>query len=145
MNLIELYKTIAHFVAEMIRSDIKSGINTDIILSAFNQMCEDERNGKDYIFDINYKNDLECLVKGGMTSVEISDMVCGGFRYCRTEGNKIVKMTEEAVNITLDYNADVLARFVLLYAPRCGEDSAYSNLYEAYVTEQLERGEFGEC
>lgn len=56
--------------------EIKNGIMTDVdiwrkMLDVYNRYQEDERDGVDYIFDLNKQEDLITLVKSGMTYSDI--------------------------------------------------------------------------
>ena len=46
----------------------------DTLLKAYNRYCEDEKDGIDYLFNLNNKEDLKCIVEGGMTAREIADL-----------------------------------------------------------------------
>lgn len=43
-----------------------------LVLDAYNTYQEEERDGVDYIFDINKPEDLKCCVEGGMTAQEVA-------------------------------------------------------------------------
>ena len=47
----------------------------NIVLSAYNTFQETERDGVDYIFNIDNKEDLSCCIEGGMTADEIAHIV----------------------------------------------------------------------
>lgn len=42
-----------------------------MVLAAYNAYQEEERDGVDYIFDLNNQDDLKCCVEGGLTAQEI--------------------------------------------------------------------------
>ena len=48
-----------------------------IVLKAYNDFQESERDGVDYIFDLNNREDLKCCVEGGMTAQEICGLWLG--------------------------------------------------------------------
>lgn len=52
-----------------------SGDYLNMLILAYNRWQEDEHNGVDYIFDINNPDDLIDCIKGGLTSVEITNFV----------------------------------------------------------------------
>lgn len=56
-----------------IKSDIKCPQCRQMLLKAYNRYQEDERDGVDYIFDINNQDDLISCVNGGLTASEIID------------------------------------------------------------------------
>ena len=43
-----------------------------LVLNAYNTYQEEERDGVDYIFNINNPEDLKCCIKGGMTAKDIA-------------------------------------------------------------------------
>lgn len=48
-----------------------------MVLAAYNDFQESERDGVDYIFDLNNREDLKCCVEGGMTAQEICGLWLG--------------------------------------------------------------------
>lgn len=46
-----------------------------VTLDAYNCYQKEERDGVDYIFDLNNADDLKSCVEGGLTAYEIADMV----------------------------------------------------------------------
>ena len=42
-----------------------------LVLNAYNTYQKEERDGVDYIFDINKPEDLKCCIEGGMTAQEV--------------------------------------------------------------------------
>lgn len=44
------------------------------IFAAYNRFQEDERDGVDYLFDINNNDDSACVIKGGMTIEELFNL-----------------------------------------------------------------------
>ena len=43
-----------------------------LVLDAYNTYQKEERDGVDYIFDINNPDDLQCCIAGGMTAKEVA-------------------------------------------------------------------------
>ena len=43
-----------------------------LVLDAYNTYQKEEREGVDYIFDINNPDDLQCCIAGGMTAKEVA-------------------------------------------------------------------------
>ena len=43
-----------------------------LVLDAYNTYQNEERDGVDYIFDINNPDDLQCCIAGGMTAKEVA-------------------------------------------------------------------------
>ena len=48
-----------------------------MVLAAYNDFQESERDGVDYIFDIDNTDDLKCCIDGGMTAQEICGLWLG--------------------------------------------------------------------
>ena len=46
----------------------------DLVLAAYNDYQEDERDGVDYLFDITNKDDVTCCIKGGMEVNEVAKL-----------------------------------------------------------------------
>ena len=72
-------KIIENFIEE-IRKKLVQEMNdkqtcnyvTSLVLGAYNRYQEDEKDGANYLFDINNGNDLKCCIDGGMKAEEIS-------------------------------------------------------------------------
>ena len=57
---------------------IKMATDTDIfnlVLDVYNEYQESERDGADYIFDLNKKEDLIVCIKGGLTARMVPELV----------------------------------------------------------------------
>lgn len=54
-----------------IEADINYPEGRAMLLKAYNRYQEDERDGVDYIFDINNQDDLITCIQGGLTAEEI--------------------------------------------------------------------------
>lgn len=68
-----------NFVA-VIAEEIKRSLPTNeslisVVLDAYNRYQEEERDGVDYIFDLNNADDLKSCMEGGLTAYEIAEMV----------------------------------------------------------------------
>ena len=117
----------------------------DLCLNAYNMWCESERDGVGYIFDITNKEDLKCLVEHDVNATEIADMVCGGFQYCMYDiSNKKTLKKADVIDVLIS-SMEQPIKCMLMYAPRCGENSAYTLLYERFVTEILQEDDFLDC
>lgn len=51
---------------------------TKTVLAAYNRFQEDERDGVDYLFDINNKDDVKCCLDGGLS---VPDLAKAYFDY----------------------------------------------------------------
>lgn len=134
-------------IAHDLRYDNTNGV-LDIVLNAYNRFQKDEIDGVDYIFDITIQNDLKCMVEGGLTVPEIagawSKIKNEGITPCFHFGPKYNGL--EALGTLAELKRNLIAwldefiPYVIMYVTRCIE---YQNLYEHYITEYLERKEFG--
>lgn len=121
-------------VAESVKNDLRNEENVDLILSVFNEFQESERNGVDYIFDIERADDLICCIKGGLTAEEIATLVQKEVRYfCFGENYKEATPIKGSVSQKLIGVVEDFVPFVLLYVAR--GNGSYSIFYEKYVTE----------
>ena len=91
-----------------------------MLLKAYNDFQESERDGVDYIFDINNTDDLKCCIDGGMT----------GCNHPKAE--PINTWLELRMNLVAWL--DELIPNVLAY-PYAYE--SYRNIYTAYVTDVI--------
>ena len=111
-----------------------------VLLSAYNQMQEDEFDGHYYIFSIHSEDDLKCLVNNGMTASEISYVYQkfedGCFRFA--EDGSIEEMSVCKIRQTLANNMDALVRCVLMYP------EAYKKVYNLLVADSLVSSDFNQ-
>ena len=56
---------------------VKGNEVLNMLLKAYNDFQESERDGVDYIFNINNTDDLKCCIDGGMTAKEIGGLWLG--------------------------------------------------------------------
>ena len=145
--MVENFKNIIDVISKAIARDVKQGKNLSMLLGAFNQWQEDERSGVDYIFDINNKEDLKYLVDNGMITATgiawvVQNCYTGLFQFNGEPDAGIQPISLEMLNRYLIINADDYLPYVIMYAARCGSDSAYAKVYEEYITEVLEKSKF---
>ena len=74
-------KNVINKLVEEIKSNIARDLKSypyinwellKLVLNAYNTYQEEERDGVDYIFDINKQEDLKCCIEGGMTAKEVA-------------------------------------------------------------------------
>ena len=65
----EIKSNIAH---DLKQYPFSNGELLKLVLDAYNTYQEEERDGVDYIFDINKPEDLKCCIEGGMTAKEVA-------------------------------------------------------------------------
>ena len=105
-----------------------------IVLEAFNHYQEVERDGVDYLFNIENMDDVKCCIHGGMTTKQIAD-VYNEYKDGRNTGYfffgqnydkvKPIKTRDELINLFIGTLHDVLLH-VVCYP--CGSE-AYKALY----------------
>lgn len=147
------FVTITDHLTDVIKADLLYD-NCDeetlsIILNAYNRYQEDERDGVDYIFDITDQDDLSYLVsKCDFSSAQIynvhalwvQEKITPYFRYGVNYPEPKVISSFRGLKGQLANSLEDFLPFVLMYVTRCEE---YQALYEHYVTEPLERADFG--
>ena len=110
-----------------------------MVLAAYNDYQESERDGVDYIFDIENNNDLKCCINGGMTAKEICGLYSGSkshhLRYfyfgCNHQTPMPIANWDELRQQLVSWLPDLIPN-VLAY-PFAYE--SYKQLYERYVTD----------
>ena len=72
----EALNNLVTIIAEETKRNLPTNENLMFVtLNAYNCYQEEERDGVDYIFDLNNADDLKCCVDGGLTATEIAEMV----------------------------------------------------------------------
>lgn len=112
-----------------------------MVLAAYNDYQESERDGVDYIFDIENADDLKCCIEGGMTAQEICGLYLGSqsqhLKYfyfgCNYPTPKPIA-NWDALRLTLVAWLPDLISNVIAY-PFAYE--SYSKLYIRYVTNSI--------
>ena len=146
--MVQNFNSIVSAICERIAEDVKQGRNMDMLLGAFNEWQEDEQDGACYIFDINNTNDLKYLVKNDMITASgiawaVGNCDNGIFQFNGSDTDAgIHPLSIETLKQYLTNNAVDYIPYVILYAARCGKDSAYAQVYEEYVTQVLENSRF---
>lgn len=112
-----------------------------MVLAAYNDYQESERDGVDYIFDIENTNDLKCCINGGMTAKEIGGLYLGSqsqhLRYfyfgCNYPTPKPIANWETLRQQLISWLPNLILN-VLAYP--YAYDS-YKDLYRLYVTDVI--------
>lgn len=136
----QIIKDLIKEIKTAIINDMNGGRNKEVImlvLKAYNRFQEDEKDGADYIFDINNPNDLICCIRGGMTCKQISDLYAEsqtkttmfyfGVNY---EQPLVIKDTYSLACNLVSYLAEMLP-FVLAHH----EVDGYKQLFDKYVSD----------
>ena len=112
-----------------------------MVLAAYNDFQESERDGVDYIFDIENTDDLKCCIDGGMTAKEIGGLYLGShsrhLRYfyfgCNHPTAEPIANWETLRQQLVSWLPDLIPN-VLAY-PFAYE--SYKELYVRYVTDVI--------
>ena len=112
-----------------------------MVLAAYNDFQESERDGVDYIFDIENTEDLKCCIDGGMTAKEIGGLYLGSqsrhLRYfyfgCNHPTAEPIANLETLRQQLISWLPDLIPN-VLAY-PFAYE--SYIRLYERYVSDVI--------
>lgn len=120
-----------------IKSDIKCPQFRQMLLKAYNRYQEDERDGVDYIFNINNQDDLIACVKGGLTAYEITDFNSKfntpiHFLFDCNHKEMIPMYTDNIINAILSVLDEIIDN-VLAY-PWVDE---YRAVYTHYITNKI--------
>ena len=112
-----------------------------MVLSAYNDYQESERDGVDYLFDIENTEDLKCCIDGGMTAKEICGLYLGSqsqhlkyFYFGCNHPTPEPIANWDALRLTLVAWLPTLISNVLAY-PFAYE--SYRQLYVRYVTNNI--------
>ena len=121
---VEAFNNLIAVIAEETKRNLPTNESLiSVTLDAYNLYQEEERDGVDYIFNINNADDLKCCVDGGLTANEIAEIVKNvnekhytpyfffGVNYNRPKQLKEFKeLTDQLIA-----NADEVVRKVLAY------------------------------
>lgn len=141
--MIKYYRELIKNLTAKIAGDVRNGKNIDLVLKAYNYWCEQEKDGRGYIFDLYDTADLKYLVSNDL--ITLDDIVAiykeGKMFKIVDDDNYIKYVNPSEVSTYLGNNLWDVVECMLKYIGRCGDDSPYNNLYEIYVTEILENNE----
>ena len=140
-------KTMVQKISDAIINDTRDVYSVEgdmvlkMVLAAYNDFQESERDGVDYIFDIDNLDDLKCCVDGGMTAQVIGGLWLGSqsrhLRYFYFGSNyptpKPIANWETLRQILVSWLPDLIPN-VLAY-PFAYE--SYRQLYVRYVTDVI--------
>ena len=112
-----------------------------LVLNAYNTYQEEERDGVDYIFNINNPEDLKCCIEGGMTAKQVawlydqSQVNTTPFFYFGVNYEKPKPIANwEALIINLIKWLDNILPCVLAYPYSL---KSYEELYKACITNYM--------
>ena len=140
--MVKKIENLVETITAEIGKDMLLSKNNDMImlfLNAYNRFQEDERDGADYIFNINEKDDLMVCIDGGLKLNDIVSLAQQKATYFMYGVNHLkplpIKTMEELASI-LYACANEVVTYALAYVTRCEE---YQALYEEYVTSRIEK------
>ena len=143
--MVQLFSEITAKIITAITRDVMQGKNLDMLLGAFNEWQEDEQDGASYIFNINDKGNLKYLVDNDiLAATDIAWVIqkCKNGLFVIGDDGTPVPIDDKRLREWLTNNAEDYVPYVIMYAARCGKDSAYAQVYEEYITQILECSEF---
>ena len=143
--MVQLFSEITAKIITAVTRDVMQGKNLDMLLGAFNEWQEDEQDGASYIFNINDKGNLKHLVDNDiLAATDIAWVIqnCKNGLFVIGEDGTPVPIDDKRLRDWLINNAEDYIPYVIMYAARCGKDSAYAQVYEEYITQILECSEF---
>lgn len=142
--MVKLFMTIVEHIANRIILDLRTNHNVDLVFEAYNRYCEDERDGRGYIFDIDNREHVKWLFNNDIITTEDLIYIKGSSThlFMIEDGEGIVLIGKKEINNIFFSSIENIVKCMLLYAPRSGNDSDYTKLYEEYVTNKLEGTEF---
>ena len=130
------------FIAENVEADLRENKNLDLILSVYNEVMDDERDGTDYIFNIHNKDDVKFLVSNDlMTATDIAfvvnnpDIVPNGLFFMNDGAESMQPVKHLA--IVLNNWVTEMTKFAVLYVARGDENSPYKAFYEKYFVDRV--------
>ena len=140
-------KTMVQKISSAIINDTRNVFSVEgdivlkMVLAAYNDFQESERDGVDYIFDIDNLDDLKCCVEGGMTAKEIGGLYLGSqsqhLRYfyfgCNYPTPKPIANWETLRQQLISWLPELIPN-VLAYP---FDNESYRQLYVRYVTDVI--------
>lgn len=133
-------EAIAGFIKKQAVKEIQNGTGLKLVLDAFNEMQDDERDGADYIFNIFDKKDLAYLT--GRELIKAQDIAFIVNSPDRYRGGYLTIHYKDGMQPVPDIKKTLIARldelipFVLLYIAR-GKDTAYQAFYEHFFVDRV--------
>ena len=130
-------------IQNRIAKDFAQGKNIDLCLAAYNYWQDEERDGVNYIFNLEDENDLKYLVDKGMITASdicwVMKQKSHLFMFEGEVGSGRIKVVypQALVNILMGNSVDFMA-CAIMYVGRTGSDSPYANVYDEYVTSYIE-------
>lgn len=127
--------------SDMVSTDNREKANKvfNTLIQAYNEWQEGEHFGVEYLFNLNDKDDLICVVKGGMNSKEIAQMVMDKENFGMTNyfffGENYTtpkQLTTEQVASLILTNINAIVSYTLAYGAEANTDS-FKFIYKNYI------------
>ena len=145
----KIFNELVNAVKSAISSDmkdvysVKGDATIKMVLAAYNDFQESERDGVDYIFNIENQRDLKDCVRGGLTAKEIcglynhSQMDSTSYFYfgCNYQTPKQIDTWEELRTNLVKWLDDILE--IIIKYPYSYD--SYKDIYQLYVVDCLEK------
>jgi len=124
---------------QMVADRLVKGQRYDLLFAAYNRWQEDERDGVDYIFDVEKPEDVICCLQGGLTIEQLHSILdakeTDGIQYfyfgCNYPTPTLI--TQEKLIGILKSFADDIVMYAIAY-PSVEE---YKAIYELFITEEI--------
>ena len=143
-------KDVINKLVEEIKSNIARDLTSSpyinwellkLVLNAYNTYQEEERDGVDYIFDINKPDDLKRCIEGGMTAQDIAwlyeqsqkDTMSFFYFGINYQKPKPIANYETLVADLINW-LDYILPCMLAYSHQCKD---YEYLYQVCITNQM--------
>ena len=135
--MISLFNDIVDEVARAMAVDMNGKVST-ILLGAYNYWTENERDGADYIFDIDNWTDVKYLVKNDLiTTDEIVRIVGEKDHLFLVNDTSLDTISSDKAHSIIKANLVSIVRCMFKYVGDSLVDSPYGNLYDEYVGREL--------
>lgn len=139
----ETINTLKAKIIEAIGNDLKysNQVIINIMLGAYNRYQEDEKDGADYIFDINNNDDIKCCIDGGM-NVEVicrlwneyqSNHTTQYFMYGAFHKDPHMLASDGTLKVIMAGLLDNIVSYALAFP----EVDGYKELYSRYVSDYM--------
>lgn len=139
----EMVKMIAEKISNDLYAEYKNDMHDEVlqmVLKAYNEWQESEKDGVDYIFNIYDKDDLMACVKGGMTAKEVAEIYKDAttiwtpyyFFGSNYPSATPIKLWSDLFDYLVMWLEDVLPNIIAY--PWC---STYRPIYTKYVTDVI--------
>lgn len=131
-------------IGRVVRDEIERQRNSltadqfNVALKTYNAFEEAEHCGVDHIFDLHDKEDLKCMIDGGITLAELARLHNEGARYCFFGENHQkpvplttpLPLTTEEVKEQIINRAESITAYALLY----NQDGRFGEWLATFIT-----------